>query len=656
MLLRQILFMFAITPLLAWPTTQTAGTVVTPVVLVQGTTSMPTEAERQYGISVTRRLSRWLDAIPITHTTITDEMLTDARLRHAKVLILGYNPNPRPQTLAVLKRYREHGGKLIVFYAADAGLANLMGMRLGPYMGAKGAQCWSAMRARPNRKDGMPDCVRQFSRSIRPVYPASKGARIVAEWDNECGKPSGHPAIVESADGTWITHVLLDDGDTNAKQRLLLACIGRHLPDAWRGAAEHALTRCGQVGDANTAEQVWKDAHRQAVSSSAPAAAAEHYRQAADYYQQARDTMTAGRYRETVDLCDAAQQALIRSIAVSQPPQPGELRGVWDHTGLGLYPGDWDRTCSELRAAGITDLYVNLLWPGKAHYPSSIVPHSRSYRDYGDQAEACVKAGRRHGIRIHAWKICWKLEGAPEPFVATLERAGRLQVAKGGKSVPWLCPSRADNVQYEVDAVRELVSRYAVAGVHLDYVRYKDSSVCCCDGCRARFAHDSKLAVDPWPDVLGKSKARTAFNQWRCGRITHLVREMRTMLRSVAPSVRLSAAVFGKYPLCMASVAQDWHLWLQRDYVDAVCPMNYTDDPAAFQRWLAEQVALPGAADRILPGIGVTAKDCNLDPIQVINQIREVRRHNLPGYLLFDLNRILAHETLPALALGISAE
>lgn len=617
---------------------------------------MPTEAERQYGISVTKRLSRWLDDIPIRHTTLTDEALTRTGLQGVSVVILGYNPNPRPGMLSMLKRYSDRGGKLIVFYAADPELASLMGMRLGSYMAAKGSQCWSAMRARPGGSDGLPERVRQFSRSIRPVYPAVRGARIVAGWDNAQGRPSDQPAIVESSRGYWITHVLLDDGDVRSKQRLLLACIGKHLPDAWRTAAEHALARCGLVGDAKTPQDAWNNTCREVGRPGAPAAARDAYRQATASYREARQAMAASRFRETVDLCDAAEQALITSIAANQPSCRSELRGVWDHAGLGLYPGDWGRTCRQLRDAGITDLYVNLLWPGKAHYPSSIVPHSRTYRDYGDQADASVKAGRRHGIRVHAWKVCWKLEGASDAFIASLKRANRLQVTNTGTSVPWLCPSRADNVKYEVDAVRELVKRYPVDGIHLDYVRYNNSSVCCCDGCRTRFANDSKLSVDPWPASLKRADIRKAYNRWRCGRITHLVREMRMMLRREAPSARLTAAVFGRYPLCMDSVAQDWHLWLQRDYVDAVCPMNYTDDPDDFRRWLALQVALPGAADRLLPGIGVTAKDCNLDPVQVINQVREVRRHNLPGYLLFDLNRTLADETLPALSLGISAK
>jgi uncharacterized lipoprotein YddW (UPF0748 family) len=616
---------------------------------------MPNAAERRYGVSVTQRLSRWLNEIPISHTTLTDDALTPQSLQHVDVLILGYNPLPTPSMLSVLERYLDRGGKLIVFYGADPKLADLMGVRLGKYMGATGKRYWSGMRFSANPARATPTLIRQLSRSIRPVYPTDPRAHITAVWDNEHRRPSKQPAVVESRHGTWITHVLLDDGDTRNKKQLLLACIGRHLPDVWRTAATHALQQCGVMGNYTNSKQAWQDIHNKVTAEGAPKAAARHYQRATEYYRSAQKALPESRYQQIVELCQKARQELVQAIAVNQPSRTGEIRGVWDHSGLGLYPGNWDRTCQQLRAAGMTDVYVNLLWAGKAHYPSKIVPRSRTYRNYGDQAAACVKAGRRHGLRIHAWKVCWNLEGAPEAFLLSLKQAGRLQITTSGDTIPWLCPSRADNIQYEVDAIRELVKRYPVAGIHLDYIRYRDSSPCCCESCQRGFARDTGLSATPWPGVLSKPATRVIYDRWRCGRITHLVREVHDAIQNTAPALQLSAAVFGRYPQCVKSVAQDWHLWLQRNYVDVVCPMNYTSKLSSFRSWTSAQVALPGAKGRILPGIGVTANESNLDPIQVIEQIQWVRRLGLPGYILFDLNQTLATETLPALSLGISS-
>ncbi len=163
---------------------------------------MPNDAELQYGVSVTQRLSRWLHEIPIPHTTLTDKDLTLNTLRDVKVLILGYNPNPKLRTSATLECYRNRGGKLIVFYATDPKLANIMGMRLGPYKSATGRHYWSGMRLGSKPKEGYPTRIYQRSHSIRPVYPISRNAQIIALWENERGKPTDLPAVMQSDRGT----------------------------------------------------------------------------------------------------------------------------------------------------------------------------------------------------------------------------------------------------------------------------------------------------------------------------------------------------------------------------------------------------------------------------------------------------------------------
>jgi hypothetical protein len=58
----------------------------------------------------------------------------------------------------------------------------------------------------------------------------------------------------------------------------------------------------------------------------------------------------------------------------------------------------------------------------------------------------------------------------------------------------------------------------------------------------------------------------------------------------------------------------------------------------------------------VLPGIGVTAAESRLDPVQVIDQIQAVRRSGSPGFALFDLDTTLRAQVLPVLRLGVTAE
>ena len=186
------------------------------VLLVRGTASVPAGAERKYAESLTRRLGRWLDECGVPHTVVADEDLA-ARAATTRLAILGYNPNPPPSEMAALRRILAGGGKLMVFYGASQELAGLMGFRLAPYQGVPLGGRWSRMRFTAAAPPGSPVEVLQESRYHRAAHPASRQARVMAVWMDAAGKKTADPAWVMSPQGFWMSHVLLDDGDTAAK-------------------------------------------------------------------------------------------------------------------------------------------------------------------------------------------------------------------------------------------------------------------------------------------------------------------------------------------------------------------------------------------------------------------------------------------------------
>jgi uncharacterized lipoprotein YddW (UPF0748 family) len=99
----------------------------------------------------------------------------------------------------------------------------------------------------------------------------------------------------------------------------------------------------------------------------------------------------------------------------------------------------------------------------------------------GDQLKESVTAAHNAGLKLHAWKVCWNLVKASPQFVAQMKQQGRLQVAYTGKTKNWLCPSNARNIKLELSAIREIVQNYDVDGIHLDYIRYPNSSYCYCN-------------------------------------------------------------------------------------------------------------------------------------------------------------------------------
>jgi uncharacterized lipoprotein YddW (UPF0748 family) len=280
----------------------------------------------------------------------------------------------------------------------------------------------------------------------------------------------------------------------------------------------------------------------------------------------------------------------------------------------------------------------NQLWAGRADYPSKFLPHSETFRKYGDQVAQCVAAAHRHGLQVHVWKVNFNLGNAPREFVEKLRREGRTQVSVRGKPIDWLCPSHPDNFQLEVDTMLEVARMYQVDGLHFDYIRYPDGEHCYCDGCRKRFEAQSGRAVAHWPDDCYRGPRREEYRTWRCRQITRVVEAVSREAKRVRPGIKISAAVFGAYPDCRQSVGQDWVAWVKAGYVDFLCPMDYTANDDAFADLVASQVDFVAGRVPIYAGIGATAVKPPMSAAQVRSQIEKARTLGASGYTIFNLD------------------
>ena len=102
--------------------------------------------------------------------------------------------------------------------------------------------------------------------------------------------------------------------------------------------------------------------------------------------------------------------------------------------------------------------------------------------------------------------------------------------------------------------------------------------------------------------------------------------------RKVRPGLKISAAVFGAYPGCRESVAQDWPAWIKAGYLDFVCPMDYTASDAEFVSLVRSQMKLIEGRVPLYPGIGATATGMCLTPDRVVGQIHHARSLGAAGF------------------------
>jgi uncharacterized lipoprotein YddW (UPF0748 family) len=362
------------------------------------------------------------------------------------------------------------------------------------------------------------------------------------------------------------------------------------------------------------------------------------------------------RFEELSDTLNVIHQELIQKYCVSVPSTSPEFRAWWEHSGLGAYPGDWDRTMKELSESGFNVVIPNFLTGGSANYASDVIPRNQKFEQYGDQVEQAIKAGKKYGVEVHAWQVCWWLLGASDEHIKKMRIAGRTQRSFNGEICAWLCPSHPENIDLECRTLCELVKQYPdLDGIHFDYIRYRNYEHCYCDGCRERFTKDTGCQIQNWPKDAGSGGIFCEkYVQWRCDNITKLVECVHREAKKIRPNIKISAAVFTDYPGCRISVGQDWVQWIENGYLDFVCPMTYTTNLYQFESFIKRQRELIGNKIPLYPGIGATATQIPMLPDRVAAQIQIARDLNASGFVIFNLDAQTINTILPILKLGVT--
>lgn len=332
----------------------------------------------------------------------------------------------------------------------------------------------------------------------------------------------------------------------------------------------------------------------------------------------------------------------IRCLAGEGAPpraREGELRGVWIHS-----PGyfkDWDAEMKRLADAGLNAVFLNVCDAPFGHYPSKVLPATSGYyqKTGTDWVDAASKACRKHGLELHAWRVCFKGIRPGSDLAAQLEKEGRLMLRADGTPYHWerptgshaFCHTDPKTAELEAAAMVELATKYDIDGVHLDYIRYPQSDAACfCERCRRHFVEKSGLKDVRWPDDIRKgTKAYDEFIRMREGVITGIVRQVSEKVRAANPNVRISAAVFSAVSYAL-TVGQNWPDWVERGYVDFVCPMDYVGDVKTLSRLVRSQHDLVKGRVPLYPGF-TPPKGTET----VADFIDAVRRSGGDGFVVF---------------------
>lgn len=581
-----------------------------------------------------RHLDRILTGLGLPHAVHSLDALPDHPT--PALILIPFLPHLSDPEFIRLSRFMDQGAKLIVFETNHSGLARKLGIQLGNTLSSSTVGQFDSLRPDSERSPGAPSRIYQHAWSMRDMRPLGE-SRVIAHWADALERPLSTPAAIQGPQGILL-NVAWRSGDTGAKKNLLGEWIGDLSPSL--------LTESLRYHRETRSPRLFELRHGRARSDSVPAQNLK--RMAVRLHDAASEPnvhpLQAFRHFRH------SEQLMQRALASSQPPWNARVRGIWDQNGTGFHAGGWDRTCRELRAAGFNAVFSNMASAGRAHYPSRLIPPSKSLEQHGDQLRAFTEAAGRHGLEAHAWKICWKLNTRLPAFQAQLAREGRLMRDTEGKDLPWLSFSDPRNVQFEIDSLLEMARHADLDGIHLDYMRYPGREADYGPAARKAFETQLGRRVTDWPaEVLGPLKIR--YQRFRQQELHNAMRNISTSVKKEFPDLKLSVAVWGAWPDCADARGQDWPVWGREGWVDWLIPMNYTDNPEQFAGWLDLQAAQPGVRERLIPGLGYISSNAELSPAQLLDQLTLVRERNLRGTVLYRLDTSLPSRLFPYLTL-----
>jgi len=346
-----------------------------------------------------------------------------------------------------------------------------------------------------------------------------------------------------------------------------------------------------------------------------------------------------------------------------------EVRALWVARASLSSPQAIDSMVAAAQQSGFNTLLVEVRGRGDSYFLNGLEPRPSALAtqpSFDPLAEAIAKAHAR-GLAIHAWINVNLVAGTvvptarghivyrhpewlmvPRPIAADLasldpagpEYLGRLM--RYARNQPadvdglYLSPSTPGAVEYTASVVRDVVSRYAVDGVHFDYVRYPNDDFDYSRETLTAFRRSLPAGAAAADLQANPSAFPDRWRDFRTERLTKLMMALRQAVTSARPAAMVSLAVAPE-PGESSRHLQDWTRWLADGLVDIVCPSPYTTEGAAFASQIA---AVQDAAGRHLLWAGISAH--RLSPEQTLDDIQVARRLGVAGVILFSYDTLIA--------------
>ena len=256
-----------------------------------------------------------------------------------------------------------------------------------------------------------------------------------------------------------------------------------------------------------------------------------------------------------------------------------------------------------LQAMKVNTVLLQTRVRGDLIYPSAIEPFSHLFTGVVglspgyDPLAFAIEECHKRGMQLHAWIVTMPL-GKDEHIALLGNKAlprRRRSLCSHYDGAWYMEPGNPATSDYIVAIVKEIVEKYDVDGIHLDYVRYPD-----------------KNKGYPDASLYRKYGKGVSLASWRRSNITRIVKNVYACVKELKPWVRVSCATLGKYNHLTRYSSLGWDAynvgfqeaqqWARDGIVDMILPMLYFNGNNFYPFVLDWQENACGR--HIIPGIG----------------------------------------------------
>jgi uncharacterized lipoprotein YddW (UPF0748 family) len=285
------------------------------------------------------------------------------------------------------------------------------------------------------------------------------------------------------------------------------------------------------------------------------------------------------------------------------------------------------------------DANINILSPFAMgnrtfdEYDTNNKYHTRIFKQYDPLKlfrEECTKAG----IELHP-AVCLLPEGA-ETLKGILKDHPEWAMRAGSKKKGWLDPSVPEVQTYRIKEIVDLVKRYKLDGIMLDYARISLGP-----SDRGAEIYQEKFGIDPRKYRYGTPE-HIKWYKWASSHLDDMVGKVHIELKKIDPNIKISAYIQGNKYSGVAqweNVHQNHLEWLRKGYLDIICPTGYIYDMLRFRAWSKRQIDACHEANPNVPcaiTIGVlSSHGALISSDEMTEQVKILRQLNGEGASFF---------------------